>query len=89
MKLTKDTWRARFVDGPCRGHRDRWFAVQPVWPEMILMPDPRDGFDDYVLVGGNGLEPGFPWEDQVRYELTTLDLDSEHGELLGLYKVAS
>jgi hypothetical protein len=87
MRPTNNSWVARFRNGPCEGHRDRRFAVAPMWPEMVLMPDPRPDFKDYVLVGGNGLEPDPPWPGQIRYRLA--DVDSEADELVGLYELAA
>lgn len=66
-------WVATFKDGPYKGHT-RWWAVGPVWNEIVLAPVATDSSRSFIC-GGDGIPPVEneavePWPYESPYRLT-------------------
>jgi hypothetical protein len=83
---TRETWVARFRNGPCAGSAERHFCVGPVAHRLTLMPHPS-GRDGWALVGIDELQPDVPWPEQVVYDCKIIDQEGD--ELVGHFEVAA
>jgi hypothetical protein len=85
-------WVAVLKDGPCKDS-ERWWAVGPVWKEIVLAPSPHDQ-RRWFLAGGDGIAAApkgtEPWPDEAVYRLAHTKRAQRDGEdtMIAEYRVA-